>query len=129
MATTIFITNNLPNVHGLILSGPSLFKNKLAQSDLLDKRLKSIILSCAYGSDAGLNQAIKLSQEILENVKYVKEKNFILFFYQLLKNTNILSYGIHDTNGIVWDGLQIQRYIIKDNHDQEQIIYTKLYHY
>ena len=39
LATTHFITNDVPNVRGLVLAGLSLFKNDLSKSDLFDPRL------------------------------------------------------------------------------------------
>lgn len=44
VAVQCFITNDMPNVKGLIFAGSAEFKNVLAISDLLDQRLKAIIL-------------------------------------------------------------------------------------
>jgi peptide chain release factor subunit 1 len=49
----IFITNDVPNVAGLIIAGSAGFKNELAQSDLLDPRLKSKILEVTDVSYGG----------------------------------------------------------------------------
>lgn len=45
MAVHIFITNDKPNVAGLVLAGSADFKTELSQSDLFDQRLKNIIIS------------------------------------------------------------------------------------
>ena len=44
LTTQHFITNDKPNVNGLVLAGSADFKNQLTQSDLFDIRLQPIIL-------------------------------------------------------------------------------------
>jgi hypothetical protein len=44
LATQIYITNNRPNVSGLVLSGSADFKTELSQSDMFDPRLQAIVL-------------------------------------------------------------------------------------
>lgn len=40
MATQLFVTNDRPNVAGLILAGSADFKTELSQSDMFDPRLQ-----------------------------------------------------------------------------------------
>ena len=78
--TAAFITNDVPNVKGLILAGSAEFKNDLQKSDLFDQRLLPIVLKVvdiSYGGEMGFNQAIELSQDALRNVKFVHEKKNI----------------------------------------------------
>ena len=52
--TQYFITNDRPNVAGLVLAGSADFKTELGQSDMFDQRLKAIILltvDVSYGDD------------------------------------------------------------------------------
>lgn len=54
-ATQIFITNDRPNVAGLILAGSADFKTELSQSDLFDPRLQAVVLGVvdvSYGARA-----------------------------------------------------------------------------
>ena len=44
LATQIFITNDKPNVAGLVLSGSADFKTELSQSDLFDPRLQAVVI-------------------------------------------------------------------------------------
>ncbi len=44
LATVHFITNDVPNVKGLVLAGLSLFKNDLSKSDLFDPRLSKVVV-------------------------------------------------------------------------------------
>jgi peptide chain release factor subunit 1 len=69
-----FITNDKPNVAGLVLAGNSAFKTELSETTVLDQRLKPCILSVldiSYGGENGLNEAISLSSQALSNVKFV----------------------------------------------------------
>lgn len=40
VATQLFVTNDRPNVAGLILAGSADFKTELSQSDMFDPRLQ-----------------------------------------------------------------------------------------
>ena len=51
-----FITDDKPNVKGLVLAGAASFKNELAESEKFDKRLRSQVLGTfdiSYGQDNG----------------------------------------------------------------------------
>ncbi len=52
-ATQIFITNDRPNVAGLILAGSADFKTELSQSDMFDQRLQAVVIGVvdvSYGA-------------------------------------------------------------------------------
>lgn len=79
-----FITDDKPNIVGLILAGSANFKNELMQSDLFDKRLLPVIckvVDVSYGGENGLSQAITLSSDALSNVKFVAEKKLVSKFF------------------------------------------------
>jgi peptide subunit release factor 1 (eRF1) len=44
MATQHYITNDRPNVAGLVLAGSADFKTELSQSDMFDPRLQAVVL-------------------------------------------------------------------------------------
>ena len=44
-AVQFFITNDKPNVAGLVLAGSADFKNELQNSDMFDQRLNSIVVA------------------------------------------------------------------------------------
>eukprot|EP01136_Pigoraptor_vietnamica_P028133 Opistho-1_new@85320 len=132
-ATQIFITNDKPNVAGLILAGSADFKTELSQSDMFDQRLvpKIIkIVDVSYGGESGFNQAIELSQECLLNVKFIQEKKLILkFFEEISQDTGRYCFGVEDTlkglemgaveTLIVWENLDVNRYTMKNNASGE----------
>merc|ERR1712183_6466 len=67
-AVQYYITNDRPNVTGLILAGSADFKSELSQSDMFDQRLQAKIIKLvdvSYGGENGFNQAIELAAESL----------------------------------------------------------------
>ena len=129
VATQLFITNDKPNVAGLILAGSADFKTELSQSDMFDPRLQAKIIKLidvSYGGENGFNQAIELSAESLQNVKFIQEKKLIgRYFDEISQDTGKYCFGIEDTLRalelgsvdilICWENLDIQRYVLK-NH-------------
>ncbi|PSC75808.1 Eukaryotic peptide chain release factor subunit 1-3 [Micractinium conductrix] len=125
LAVQFFITNDRPNVAGLVLAGSADFKTELSQSDMFDPRLQAVVLAVvdvSYGGENGFNQAIELSAETLANVKFVQEKRLISsFFDQISQDTGKFVFGTKDTLAclemgavetlIVWENLEIQRYV------------------
>ena len=99
--TSAFISNDAPNVKGLILAGSAEFKNDLQKSDLFDQRLAPIVIKVvdiSYGGEMGFNQAIKLSQDALRNVKFVHEKKILgRFFEEIAKDSGKYIFGLKDT--------------------------------
>lgn len=133
LAVQFFITNDRPNVAGLILAGLADFKNELALSDMFDARLKEIILKIidvSYGGENGFSQAIELAADALSNVKFVQETRLLsAFFEELAKDTNMVIYGMNDTLSawesgavktiIAWENLDYLRVILRNPEGQE----------
>lgn len=64
MAKQHFISNDKPNVRGIVIAGSADLKFILQQSDHFDARLKQTIITTvdvSYGQDQGFNQAITLA--------------------------------------------------------------------
>eukprot|EP00008_Paramoeba_atlantica_P006993 CAMPEP_0201487922 /NCGR_PEP_ID=MMETSP0151_2-20130828/16431_1 /ASSEMBLY_ACC=CAM_ASM_000257 /TAXON_ID=200890 /ORGANISM="Paramoeba atlantica, Strain 621/1 / CCAP 1560/9" /LENGTH=438 /DNA_ID=CAMNT_0047873099 /DNA_START=36 /DNA_END=1352 /DNA_ORIENTATION=+ len=138
IAVQLFISNDRPNISGLILAGSADFKNELSASDIFDNRLTNIILKTvdvSYGGENGFNQAIELSAECLSNVKFIAEKKLIsAFFDEVAQDTGKYVYGINETlealicnavkTLIVWEELKHIRYLLRNNQTGEE---TELY--
>lgn len=137
-AVQVFITQDKVNVIGLILAGSADLKSELSKSDMFDQRLQSKIIKIvdiSYGGDAGFNQAIDLSVESLQNVKFVQEKQQIArFFDEIGQNTGKYCFGLNDTfqaleSGacetlIIWEELNINRFELRiPNDDKLKVIY------
>lgn len=121
-ATKCFITDNRPNVEGLILAGYADFKSNVYDNSVFDPRLKNIVLKLvdiAYGGEQGFVQAIGLAQECFKNVRLVQEQKVLNKFYEEITfDTGKLCFGANETirclkEGavellIVWDNLDLQ---------------------
>lgn len=124
------------NVTGIILAGSADFKNDLAGSEMFDQRLKAKVINVvdvSYGGENGFNQAIDLSADTLQNVKFIQEKKLIsAYFDEISKDTNRYCFGIADTMNalesgacerlIVWENLEHIRYVLVDPHDGREVI-------
>lgn len=101
LATQHYLTDEQPNVKGLVLAGSANFKTELSQSDMFDKRLVEKVISIvdvSYGGENGFNQAISLAQDKLDNVKFVEEKNLInKYFEEIDLDTGMIVFGVEDT--------------------------------
>ncbi|KAL6120817.1 hypothetical protein NUSPORA_02388 [Nucleospora cyclopteri] len=118
ICNNLFISNNMSNVEGVILAGHADLKNEL--KPMLDQRIHVIkTVDTNYGGKNGLNQAIELSEEILKDVKYSKEKKIVQqFLYEINTDTGKFCYGFKGTmealeSGavellIVYEGLERQ---------------------
>jgi len=138
LATQFFINpaTSQPNVSGLILAGSADFKTELSQSDMFDPRLQAKILNVvdvSYGGENGFNQAIELSAELLSNVKFIQEKRLIgKYFEEISQDTGKYVFGVDDTLKalemgaveilIVWENLDINRYVLKNSSTAEILI-------
>ncbi|WCJ42123.1 Eukaryotic peptide chain release factor subunit 1-1 [Euphorbia peplus] len=117
-----------PNVAGLILAGFADFKTELSQSAMFDPRLKAIILNVvdvSYGGVDGFNQAIKLSSDMLSNMKFIQEERLLgKFFTEISRDTGKYVIGVDDTlkglqvgaveTLIIWENLDINRYVLRN---------------
>ena len=133
--TAAFITNDVPNVKGLILAGSAEFKNDLQKSDLFDQRLTPVVIKVvdiSYGGELGFNQAIELSQDALRSVKFVHEKKILGKFYEeIAKDSGKYVFGLKDTmeaieNGmvdilIIWENIDFVRLTLQDNKGETKV--------
>jgi len=136
LANQFYITQEKVNVTGLILAGLADFKNELATTDLLDQRLQVKIIKVvdvSYGGDNGFNQAIELSAEVLQNVKFIQEKKLISrYFDEIAQDTGKYCYGVKDALMaldmgaveilIVWENLEIMRYEVRTPTGETRIM-------
>lgn len=138
LVTKHFITEDKPNVKGLVLAGSASFKTDLSNSDLFDKRLSEIVIKIvdvSYGGEHGFNQAIGLSEDALSNVKFVEEKKLISkYFEEIALDTGMICFGVEDTLHtleigalslvVCWENLEINRYEIRNPQNEEIIIHN-----
>lgn len=132
-AVQMYITNDRPNVSGLILAGSADFKTELGQSDMFDQRLQVKIIKVvdvSYGGENGFNQAIELSADALQNVKFIQEKKLVgRYFEEISQDTGKYVFGVEDTlRGlemgaveilICWENLDVTRYVLRNTQTSE----------
>ncbi|KAJ6253512.1 eukaryotic peptide chain release factor subunit 1 [Anaeramoeba flamelloides] len=128
-AKNLFLTNDVINVTGIILALSAEFQKEWAEYELLDSKVKDAIINTIdidCGGMDGFNQAIKLSTEILSNVKLIQEKKAINTLFETIQlNNNKFCFGVNNTihgltNGIVdtlilWENLDHLRYEVRDS--------------
>ena len=137
MSTQLFVTDGQrPNVQGIVLAGSADFKTELMRSDLFDPRLQKIVIKMvdiSYGGENGFNQAIEFSADALANVKLLKEKKLLQkYMDEISLDTGRYCFMVDDTlsaldlgaveNLIIWDNLEIQRYILRNTSTGEEVI-------
>jgi peptide chain release factor subunit 1 len=120
IATSVFISNDTPNITGLVLAGSADFKNDLYGSDLFDQRLKPKVLKIvdvSYGGENGFNQAVELSQECLQNVKFVQEKKILSkFFEEISTDSGLVVFSVGDTMKVLETGA-VESLLLFENLD------------
>ena len=135
-AVQLFITQDRLNVDGVILAGSADFKTELSQSDMFDQQLQSRVLKVvdvSYGGENGFNQAIKLSAEVLSNVKFIQEKKLIgRYFDEISQDTGKYCFGVDDTlkalemgaieTLIVWENIDVTRFSLNNHAKGEEIV-------
>ena len=135
-AIQLYISNDRPNVEGMILAGSADFKTELGQSDMFDPRLQAKILKIvdvSYGGENGFNQAIELAAEVLSNVKFIQEKKLIgRYFDEISQDTGKYCFGVDDMlkalemgaidTLIVWENLDITRFMLRNHATDEEIV-------
>jgi peptide chain release factor subunit 1 len=133
LATQFFITNDRPNVTGLVLAGSADFKNDLMLSDMFDPRLRTVVIKVvdvAYGGENGFNQAVEASSDALSRVRIVAEKQLLTkYFEEISRATNNIAYGIADTckaldmgaveRLLCWEDLELIRFQVKTPGKEE----------
>jgi len=137
LATQLFVTDGQrPNVQGIVLAGSADFKSELMRSDLFDMRLSKIVLKMvdvSYGGENGFNQAIELSADTLGQVKLLKEKKLLQkYMDEISQDTGKYCFMVDDTlkalelgaveNLIVWENLDIDRFILRNSSTGENTI-------
>ena len=85
------------NFKGLIIAGSADFKNVLFASEILDPRIKNLVLrviDVSYGGDNGFQHAIRQSAQIITNSKFTEETIAIEeFMEEIRKDSGLFCFG------------------------------------
>lgn len=119
--TRFFITDDRPNVAGLIVAGLAEFKTEIMKSNLLDQRLLPIvlkILDVSHGGEVGFLEAITLSQDVLRNTRISQEISVLQELYEeIAKGTDKYTYGKKSTLAAMKMGA-VKRLILWENLEE-----------
>ncbi len=87
----------VPDLKGIIIGGPGPSKYVFAEGEFLQYVLKTKVLSIvdtSYTSEAGVEEVVERSAEILKGVRYQEEKQLVQkFLYELGHETGKASFG------------------------------------
>ncbi len=91
------IMNQVPDLKGIIIGGPGPSKYVFAEGEYLQYTLKKKVLSIvdtSYTSEAGVEEVVERSSEILKGVRYQEEKQLVQkFLYELGHETGKAAFG------------------------------------
>eukprot|EP01118_Nematostelium_gracile_P019266 TRINITY_DN8878_c0_g1_i1.p1 TRINITY_DN8878_c0_g1~~TRINITY_DN8878_c0_g1_i1.p1 ORF type:complete len:307 (+),score=99.59 TRINITY_DN8878_c0_g1_i1:274-1194(+) len=127
------------NVSGVVLAGSAEFKDDLNNPKVIDPRIYAKIVGVvdvAYGSLQGLHQAIELASPMLKGVSMVQQRKiFSQFFTELDRDTGKACFGTQETIScleagavhtlLVWDKCDILRLRIRNENQQEEVVYIR----
>ena len=87
----------IPDLKGIIIGGPGPTKYVWSEGEYLQYTLKKKVLSIidtSYTSDAGVEEVVEKSAEILKGVRYKEEKQLVQkFLYELGHETGKAAFG------------------------------------
>src|SRR5215472_8550501 len=87
----------IPDLKGIIIGGPGPTKYVWEEGEYLQYMLKKKVLSIidtSYTSDAGVEEVVEKSADILKGVRYKEEKQYVQkFLYELGHETGKAAYG------------------------------------
>ena len=121
------IVTPIPDLKGIIVGGPGPSKYVFAEGDYLQYQIKKkviAIIDTSYSSEAGVEEVVEKSNEILKGVRYNEEKQLVQkFLYELGHETgkgvfgeaDVVKYlekGIVDTL-LISEALEGTRLVIK----------------
>ncbi|MFX1511116.1 MAG: peptide chain release factor aRF-1 [Promethearchaeota archaeon] len=108
-AKDLFIENPESDIKGLIIGGPGSTKERFAEADYLDNRLKAKLLKIVdigYAADVqGMRELVAQSTDVLKGVRYVEEKKLVQNFLDLLyRESGLVSYGEEEVRQLLITG-------------------------
>ncbi|MHA1603272.1 MAG: peptide chain release factor aRF-1 [Candidatus Freyarchaeota archaeon] len=117
----------IPDLKGIIIGGPGPSKNKFAESNYLDYRLKNAILGIvdlSYTGSPGIDELIDKSRDILQNVRYSEEKSLVQkFLTTLVKDDSLVVYGEKEVRQALEQGA-VDTLLLSEDLDILHVIIT-----
>ncbi len=103
------IMSQVPDLKGIIIGGPGPTKYVFSEGEYLQYMLKKKVLSVidtSYTSEAGVEEVVEKSNEILKGVRYGEEKQLVQkFLYEIGHETGKAAYGEKDIQKYLEKGI------------------------
>ncbi|MEM0084963.1 MAG: peptide chain release factor aRF-1 [Candidatus Methanomethylicia archaeon] len=124
-AEKFFLNTNI-TLQGIIIGGPGKTKEEFAKGNYLHYQLQSKILGVVdtgYTSEEGIYELVNRSKDLLQNVKYIREKNIMQEFLTILnKDDSCISYGLSNVENLLSLNLVEKILLSTDLENLERII-------
>ncbi|MCS7363941.1 MAG: peptide chain release factor aRF-1 [archaeon GB-1867-035] len=112
------------NLSGIIIGGPGPTKQEFVKGNYLHYQLQSKIIGVVdvgYTGEPGVYELIKRSRNLLENIQYMREKQIVQkFLQQLVKNSDLVAYGIEEVRELLEKGA-VDTLLISTDLDLEKV--------
>ncbi len=119
------IMSQVTDLKGIIIGGPGPTKYVWAEGDYLQYALKKKILSIidtSYASEAGVEEVVEKSNEILRGVRYNEEKQLVQkFLYEIGHETRKAAYGEKDVQKYLEKGV-VDMLLISESLQGERLV-------
>jgi len=116
---------SIPELEGIIVGGPGPTKFDFMDKGYLHYTLNDKVLSVvdtAYTGKGGLDEVVDKSQEILEEVRYVKEKKLVqAFLYELGNDSGLATYGETEVRNSLYNGI-VKILLISENFEAIRVV-------
>jgi peptide chain release factor subunit 1 len=123
------IMSQVPDLKGIIVGGPGPTKYVWTEGEYINYMLKKKVLSIidtSYTSEAGVEEVVEKSGEILKGVRYNEEKQLVQkFLYELGHETGKGAYGEKDVSKYLEKGIVDMLLISEDLQGQVMVLKCK----
>jgi len=107
-------------LEGILIGGPGPTKDKFANSQFFDYRLKEKILDIidiGYSDEAGIKEIIRKSESFLKNLQFLKERKIVQkFMGHIAKDSGLAIYGEEEVRKYLKMGA-VDTILISENLD------------
>jgi len=138
VAKNVFIAGDEVDITGLVIAGCSNLKMELKKSKNLDPRLYAVLfplVDVSYGGRAGLQEAIRLSEELISDFAIGQERQMLEKFFHAMSTEGNYACGVQNVMKVLelgavqdlicWENLPTVRYVLRNEvADETRIVFS-----